>query len=67
MQRRRPALGELALDLGADLGRHRRAQVELGQRGAHVEAGAADEDRAPSLGDQLVDLAVGEVGEAAGA
>jgi hypothetical protein len=34
----------------------RRAQIELRQRGAQVEAGAADHDRAPPLRDQAVDL-----------
>ena len=36
----------------------RRAQVQVGQRGAHVEPGAADHDRAPSGRDQRVDLGV---------
>ena len=55
------------LDLLADRRRHRRAQVEVGERRAQVEPGAADHDRAPALGQQRVDLGVGALGVAAGA
>ena len=56
-----PALGELAPRPRARTSDgHRRAQLELGERRAHVEAGAADDDRAPALGEQRVDLGVGE-------
>ena len=44
-----------------------RAQVELGQRGAQVEAGAADHERPPARGERGVDLGVGEAGVRAGA
>ena len=54
------ALGDLALDLGAHPGRHRGSQIEVGQRRAQVEAGPADDDRAASLGQELVDLGVGQ-------
>ena len=37
---------------------HGRAQVELGQRGSQVQAGAADDYRAPASGEQRVDLRV---------
>ena len=60
------AFGEVALDLGAKLRGHRRAQVELGERRAHVEARPADDDRAAPLVEQSVDLGVGERGEAPG-
>ena len=50
----------------ADRGGDRRAQVELGERGAQVEAGAADDDRAPALREQRVDLRVGALGVGAG-
>ena len=67
VERLRAALGDLALDLVADLRRHRRAQLDVGQRRAQVEAGAADDDRAPACGEQGVDLGVGQLGEAPGA
>ena len=41
--------------------RRRRAQVELGERRAQVEARAADDDRPPALREQPVDLGVGEL------
>jgi hypothetical protein len=59
-----PALRDLPLHRVADLGRHRRAQLQLGEGGAQVEAGAADHDRAAAFAEQLVDLAAGELGEA---
>ena len=43
----------------ADLRVRRRAQVELGERGAQVEARPADDERTPPGGDQAVDLRVG--------
>ena len=45
----------------------RRAQLEVGQRGAQVEAGAADHDRAPPGGEEPVDLGVREPRVLAGA
>ena len=47
--------------------RHRRAQVEVGQRRSQVEAGPADDDRAAALGQQPVDLGVRQGREAPGA
>ena len=47
--------------------RRRRAQIELGQRRAQVEAGAADHDRTAPGGEQIVDLGVGQLGVLAGA
>ena len=67
VKRRRSALGEIALDRGPDLRRHRRAQLEVGERGAQVEAGPADDDRAAPGRQQAVDLGVRELGEAPGA
>ena len=60
-RRRRPAL-ELGRPALAHALRRRRAQVELGQRRAQVQAGAADDDRPPPCGEQLVDLRVRELG-----
>ncbi len=61
MQRERAGAFELGREpLAHALGR-RRAQVELGQGGAQVEARAADDDRAPALAEQLVDLGVREL------
>ena len=62
-----PTLGDLALDLGANLRWNRRAQVEVRQRRPQVQPGPADRDRAPSLGEQLVDLRVRQGGEPPGA
>ena len=62
MQRGRAALGELGLPALARAGRRGRAQIELGQRGAQVQPGAADDDRAPAGGEQAVDLGVGQLG-----
>ena len=42
-------------------------QAQLGQRGAQVEAGAADDDRPPPGRQQAVDLGVRELGVLAGA
>ena len=41
--------------------RRRRPQRQIGQRGAQVEAGPADDDRTPAFGQKLVDLVVGEL------
>ena len=41
-----------ASSLRADRGVGRRAQVEVGQRGAQVQAGAADDDRPAARGEQ---------------
>ena len=61
-----PRSVELGLDLGAHGRRDRRPQLELGQRGAHVEAGAADDDRPAPLREQAIDLGMRELREAAG-
>ena len=50
----------------ARIGVGRRAEVELGERGAQVQPGAADHDRPPAGGDQRVDLGVRAAGEVAG-
>ena len=50
----------------ADRGVDRRSEVELGQRRPQVQAGAADDDRAPALREQRVDLGVGAFGVRAG-
>ena len=63
----RAVLLELRPAARADLGGDGRAEVELRERRAQVEAGAADDDRAPALGQQRVDLGVGGAGELAGA
>src|SRR6478735_23767 len=62
-----PTLGELALDLGANLRWNRRSQVQVRERRPQVQPGPANRDRAPSLGQQLVDLLVREGGELPGA
>ena len=51
------ALCDLALDLGANVGWHRRSHLELGQRRTQVQAGAADDDRPPPAASSCVDLA----------
>ena len=62
VQRRRPAPLELGGPvLARALGR-RRSQIELGERRAQVQAGAADDDRAPPGGQQPIDLGVRELG-----
>ena len=66
VQRRRALGREPRGVAGADRGVGRRPQVQLGQRGAQVEAGAADDDRAPARGEQPVDLGVGAAGVVAG-
>jgi hypothetical protein len=43
------------------------AQAEFGERGAQVQAGSADDDRPPALGEQAVDLGVGQLGVLTGA
>ena len=54
-------LGSAALELGLPAARAPRraprAQIELGERGAQVQAGAADHDRKGALREQRVDLA----------
>ena len=62
VQRLRAAALELGVPALAHARRRRRAQRELGQRGAQVEAGAADDDRRRAGGEQLVDLGVRERG-----
>ena len=52
---------------GADLRRNRRAQVQVRQCRSQVEPRAADDDRSPPVGDELVDLLVRQRGEASGA
>ena len=47
-------------------GGYRRAQLELRERRAHVEARPADQDRPAALGQQPVDLGVRALGEAPG-
>ena len=66
VQRLRPEGGELRLPPCAGRG-GRRAQVELGQRGAQVEPGPADDERAPPGGQRAVDLGVRQGGVGAGA
>ena len=51
----------------AQLLRRRGPEVELGQRGAQVQARAADDDRRRALAEQAVDLRVGEARVLAGA
>ena len=46
----------------ADLVGDGRAQVQLGERGAQVQAGAADDDRPPAGRQQSVDLLVRQRG-----
>ena len=67
VERLRSSLRELVLPAPPDLGRDGRSQVEVRERGAQVQAGAADHDRPPAGREQLVDLAVGELGVPAGA
>ena len=67
VERLRATLGDLALDLLAHIGRNRRAQVEVGERGAQVEAGPADHDRPAALRQELVDLRVRKGREPPGA
>ena len=67
MQRERAVALERVLPVLADAGRGRRAQIELGERGAQVEAGASDDQRPPAGRQQPVDLGVGEAGVGAGA
>ena len=67
VQGSRPAALELGLPALAHPLRRRRAQVELGERGAEVQAGAPDHDRAAPGGEQVVDLGVCELGVLAGA
>ena len=59
-------LGPAALELGeeplSDRRVRRRPEIEVGERGAQVEAGAADDDRSPALREQLVDLRVRQLG-----
>ena len=47
--------------------RRRGPEAELGQRGAQVQPGAADDDGAPAGRQQLVDLGMGELGVLTGA
>src|SRR5262245_5929164 len=67
MQGRRAALCELTLDLGTHLLGHGRAQVQVSESRAQVQAGAADDDRAPAIRQQPVDLGVGVLRVAPGA
>ena len=67
MQRLGAVLAQLGLPVGAHLVGRSRAQVELGQCRAQVEAGAADDQRHRALGQQRVDLGVGQAGELADA
>ena len=62
VQRLGPAAVELGLSAARTLGRRRRAQVELGERGAQVQAGAADDDRRRARRRAAVDLGVRELG-----
>ena len=62
MQRLGPAPGQLRLPARAHLVGCGRAQVELRERSAQVQPGAADDDRAGVLGEQAVDLRMGELG-----
>ena len=61
MEHLRPGLFELGDQARANAFGRRRAQVELGQRGAQVEARPADDDRPAPFLEQLVDLRVGEL------
>ena len=67
VKRLRAALGDLGLDLGANLGGHGRAQVEIGERRAQIQPGSADDDRATPVREKPVDLGVCELRVAAGA
>ena len=68
VQCRRSLLRHLLLDLACEprSGTGGR-KVEVAERRAHVEAGAADHDRPPPFRQQAVDLAMGQLGEATGA
>jgi hypothetical protein len=61
VQRLRPAREQLGLPVLAHALGRGRAQLELGERGAQIETGAADDDRCPPLGEQSVYLGVGEL------
>src|SRR6266540_5080481 len=53
-------LGELPLDLGSHAGGHGRAQVQVRQGRAQVEARSPHQNRASLVRQKLVDLCVGE-------
>jgi hypothetical protein len=57
---------EAPADAGADGGVRRRAQLQVGQSGLEVEAGAADDDRPAAGGEGRVDLGPSALGELAG-
>ena len=63
----RAPLGQIPLHRVPRLRRHRRLHVQVRQRGPQVEARAAHHDRPAALGQQPVDLGVGQLGVAAGA
>ena len=67
VQRLGAVLAQLGLPVGAHLVGRLRAQVELGQGRPQVEPGAADHERRRALGQQRVDLGVGQAGELADA
>ena len=54
------AAGNLGFEPLAHPGRRRRPEVHVGERGAQVEAGAADDDRPPAGREGRVDLGVRE-------
>ena len=58
----RAATLELLVPALAHAGRRRWTQREVGEGGAQVEPGAADHDRRGALGQQRIDLRVGELG-----
>jgi hypothetical protein len=67
VQRLRAVLAQLGLPVRADLVGRPRAQVELRQGRAKVEPRAADDQRRRAVGQQRVDLGVGQAGELADA
>ena len=67
VQRFRALRLRVAFDLFPERVGDRRAEVEVGQCGPQVEAGAADDDRLPAFGEAAVDLFVGPLPVAAGA
>ena len=63
VDRRQAALVELGEEPLAHARRRRRAQLEVGEGGLQVEAGAADDDRPPAGVEGGVDLPVSARGE----
>jgi hypothetical protein len=62
-----PARVDVSLDPSPDLHGDLGPKLDLSERCAQIEARAADNDRPPPLGEQRIDLAAGELGEAPGA